>query len=286
MRKIVTVFISFLAAFLLVSHVVFGQSFLRPHIVNHGDYKLESSTSQVPLRPLYGHVLWDVGNARKVAPVEGHKVLDLSIMLELNNESELDQFLINAITPHSSAYQKFLFQEEFIEKYAPRIEDIESVVQHLTDRGLKLESVDPNRLIVKVSGPVEQINEAFHTEIHYYEDHKGVQFYAPAYELQVDAALPILSVHGLENRIKARSYLKGVGETLAFNPLVSSESQSGLTPSVIRQAYSMPSSLNGAGQTLALFELDGFTASDITAYANRGFFAAKCAVRRSIGRRV
>ncbi|HXW53303.1 MAG TPA: protease pro-enzyme activation domain-containing protein, partial [Myxococcota bacterium] len=267
MKKITTAFISILTTLPLISQVAFAQSFLKPHIVNHGDYKIESSASQVPLRPLYGHVPFDVGNAREVAPVEGHKILNLSIVLELNNEEELDRFLIDAVSPHNGAYQKFLSQEEFIEKYAPRIEHVESVIQHLTDRGIRPESVEPNRLIVKASGTVEQINRAFHTQITYYEDRYGKQFYAPAYELQVDAALPILSVHGLENRIKARSYLKARGETLAFNPIADSQSQ-GLTPSGIRQAYSLPSNLNGTGQVLALFELDGFTASDITGYEN------------------
>src|SRR5207249_1595115 len=40
-----------------------------------------------------------------------------------------------------------------------------------------------------------------------------------------------------------------------------------LTPSDILTAYNLNGlSVNGAGQSIALFELDGYTASDITAY--------------------
>lgn len=40
----------------------------------------------------------------------------------------------------------------------------------------------------------------------------------------------------------------------------------GLSPTGIKNAYSMTSSLDGSGQTLALFALDGFSLSDIEAY--------------------
>lgn len=56
-----------------------------------------------------------------------------------------------------------------------------------------------------------------------------------------------------------------MGETLADSPQSNSVTQP-LAPSGIQKAYSLPSNLNGSGQTLALFELDGFTVSDITGY--------------------
>ena len=37
-------------------------------------------------------------------------------------------------------------------------------------------------------------------------------------------------------------------------------------PADVRTAYGIPTTVNGKGETLALFELDGYVASDIAAY--------------------
>ena len=43
-----------------------------------------------------------------------------------------------------------------------------------------------------------------------------------------------------------------------------------ITPALIKSAYNLSStSLTGAGETLALYELDGYTSSDVTAYASQ-----------------
>jgi hypothetical protein len=49
------------------------------------------------------------------------------------------------------------------------------------------------------------------------------------------------------------------------------DSQAGF-PADIQKAYGFSTQQTGAGQTLALFELDGYLASDITAYeSNLGY---------------
>ena len=136
---------------------------------------------------------------------------------------------------------------------------------YLENKGMNVESIAPNRLIIRASGSIDVIEKIFNTKIYYYTDKAGETFYAPAYELQVDNDLNILSVQGLENRIKANPHyrvLKNVNFSKSAGPT------QGLIPANIKTAYSFSSNLNGAGQTLALFELDGYTASDITAYQN------------------
>jgi subtilase family serine protease len=58
-------------------------------------------------------------------------------------------------------------------------------------------------------------------------------------------------------------------EARADSPHTGSGPNGGYIPSEITTAYNIPSSLNGAGQTLAVFELDGYNASDITAYETK-----------------
>ena len=52
------------------------------------------------------------------------------------------------------------------------------------------------------------------------------------------------------------------------SPMTGTGQQGGYAPADLRTAYNVPETGGGAGQTLAVFELDGYIASDITAYEN------------------
>lgn len=249
----------------LVPQIVFGANFFTPRIQNYGSYKPVNHLQQAELRPLFGHVPADVNNSTKLEPVEKHKVLKLSITLPLNNEEELDSRLIELTNPNSPHYRQFLSDADYVARYAPTIEQVEAAQSYLVANGLTAESVDANRLIIHVTGTVDSINTIFNTEIYYFVDQAGKQFYAPAYELQIEASLAIHSVHGLENRYHAHPNFKLL-KTPIESTITGPRAIQGFTPAQIKKAYSLSSSLDGSGQTLALFELDGFTASDITAY--------------------
>jgi kumamolisin len=224
-----------------------------PLIKNHGTHKLSS------LRPLSGHVLAASQAATHLGPVAGNATLALSVVLALNNEEELDRRLAAITDPASPHYRCFMTQDEFLAKYAPTAEQVQKAHAHLEGHGLQVVSVAPNRLVLQASGPVSAANAAFYTELHHYADGQGA-FYAPAYELQVDGATTILSVQGLENRVKASRPARAGALTFTAAP------SQGLTPAQIITAYSLPPGVTGAGQTLAVFELDAFTQSDITGY--------------------
>lgn len=253
--------------FALFPYLLFGNSFLIPRLKNHGSYKSLKAHESQSLKPLLGHVPADVGQAQRIAQVDENSVLKLSVVLPLNNQAELDEFLVDITSPNSHMYGQYLEQDEFMARFAPTKEQVSFVSSYLTQNGLYIESVEPNRMIIKVSGRVSEINRLFHTELYHYQDESGEQFFAPAYELQVDENLPILSVLGLENRVKARSHLKMINPSeVAQKNMIDGQLVSGYAPSDIKKAYSLSSNLNGAGQTLALFELDGFAQSDIIAY--------------------
>lgn len=244
------------AASLLVPQLVYGYDLIQPQIKNNGEYM--QLASEKKMRFLYGHVL-NTDGSNAVAPLAKDKILKLSIVLALNNEKQLDEKLLAITDPNHSDYQHFLSQSEFIDQYAPTSEQVKNVNEFLTKNGMHVESISSNRIIIQASGSVATIEKIFNTKLFSYIDKKGTSYYAPAYELQVDNNLNIISVLGLENRIKAHPNYKVLKNNLAG-------ATKGLTPANIKTAYSITSNLNGSGQTLALFELDGYTASDITAY--------------------
>jgi subtilase family serine protease len=185
--------------------------------------------------------------------------MSISFMLTLNNPSELDQELANIYDPASSSFHHFLSPNEFRAKYSPTQAQIDEIKSSLASQGIVVTSVNDNRTLVSSSASVGAINSAFHTEIHSYKNQAGATFHAPAYELQISEALPVQAILGLQNMVTAKRHL-------VKNSAKANVSVSGFTPAGIRSAYNLPSSVSGAGQTLALFELDGYTASDVTAY--------------------
>lgn len=263
-------YLSVLRTFILFAfmpYLLFAHSFLTPQIKNHGTYKSEFHNLEV-YRPLLGHVPADVVSAKRIALMDEESTLKLSIVLSLNDEASLDEYLVDIHSPNNHRFGHHLGQDEFMARFAPTDDQVDLVVSYLSHNGLFVESIEPNRLIIKVSGKVSHINRLFHTEIYHYEDEAGEKFYAPAYELQIDKSMPILSVLGLENRVKARSHLKVINpDEVSVKTTIDGQLVAGYTPSDIKKAYSL-GNLNGAGQTLALFQLDGFSQSDITAYAN------------------
>jgi kumamolisin len=244
----------------LATFTVSAEALFQPKIINHGSYKALNHTKN--LSALFGHVPPDVADATEVRPMDEDAVLTLLIVLPLNNEEELDQLLVDLTNPNSIHYQNYLTQDEFLHRYAPNVAQVDSAVSILSGYGFTFISSEPNRLFFRVSATVRAINQAFNTEIHYFIDDQGQEFYAPAYELQVDSALTIKSVLGLENRIKAQNHAKRLKQPSDHD----TKEIRGLTPALIKNAYGISSNLNGSGQTLALFELDGFSISDITTY--------------------
>jgi kumamolisin len=208
----------------------------------------------------------EVNNSYQWAPVDGNEIFDLSIVMPLRNEWQLDMWLLDVTNPKSPNYQKYLTHDQFVDQYAPTEDEIDWTINYFESQGIEIRSVAKNRMILSARGAVANINAVFNTEIHHYFTIDGDRFYAPAYELQVDDLINILGVLGLENRIQARPNFKILKDKNLQKGIPEAGQIQGYVPSQITTAYSVPSGLNGSGQTLAVFELDAFTMSDITGY--------------------
>jgi subtilase family serine protease len=191
--------------------------------------------------------------------------IPVTVALELNNEADLDQTLQDLYQPGNPKFGKYLTPSEFQAKYAPTDTQIEQAKAELSSQGLTGLSVSANKMFIKAKGNAQVLNAAFHTELHQYKsDGDNKTYFAPAYEIQVSAGSSIKAVVGLQNITVMKKH--AVRAKADSAPHSGSGPSGGFTPSEITTAYNIPNSLNGSGQTLALFELDGYKASDITAY--------------------
>ncbi len=197
--------------------------------------------------------------------------LPVTVTLTLNNPNDLQQMLHDLYDPTSPSFHQFLTPDEFRARYAPSESQVADVRAFLEAHGLHDFSLDPNGYLLRTRGSVGALNSAFMTELHEFRDAGEVRYFAPATEPVLPSSLPVQAVVGLENTNQHHNHLRAADIQGGAKPstLNGSGPNNGLSPSDIKTAYNIPGSVNGSGQTLALVELDGYTASDVSSYESQ-----------------
>jgi parallel beta-helix repeat protein len=199
--------------------------------------------------------------------------LNLSVWLPLRNREDLTNFLRQVSDPDSPNFRHYLTPGQFTEKFGPSKQDYQTVIDFLNSQGLAVTGLHSNRTLVDFGGSVVQIEKAFHVHLMVYNHPSEARtFYAPDGKASIDASVPILEVNGLDNyhlphpmyhrktdKLERKSDAKpafgsGPGGTLIGNDF--------------RAAYLPGITLPGAGQSVGLFEIDGYYTNDITQYAS------------------
>jgi kumamolisin len=212
------------------------------------------------------HIPAVVGKYSDLGKMSEDANLSVTIALQLSNEDELDAELQDMYTVGSPNYHKFISPDEFRRRFAPSAEQVADVQSYLESRGISNVAVNQNGYFVRAQGSVQNINSAFQTEVHQYMDGKGGVYYSPSQEPTFPSELSIRAIHGLQNVTHWKSHSAKMSES----PLrAGSGPNGGLSPSDVRTAYQLPTQATGSGETLAVFELDGYAPSDISGYAKQ-----------------
>ncbi len=211
-----------------------------------------------------GHLVPALKNHAPRGASAGNRPLQLSITLNLRNQDQLTALLREQNDPTSAVYHQYMTPQQFTAMFGPTVDSVNQVTTYLRSQGIHVSSVSPNRTLIDASASVAQVEAAFKTTINDYVLN-GRSVYAPASEPSVPAALAslILSISGLDN---VANYQPRASLRPATGP------GGGYTPSELRTAYdanSLISSSSGSGQTVAIFELDGYKASDINTYLSQ-----------------
>jgi kumamolisin len=253
---------------------VASMSRIAPQVLsaNAGPY-LENTAKDGPaLKKFVSHIPKAVNSFSDQGKMDETQQLPVTFALGTNNQAELDQEVTAMYQAGSPTYHQFMTPDTFRAKYAPTAAQVEQVKSYLISQGVVPTSVDAGQMLVHATASVASLNSALHTEIHQYKDSKGTAYFAPAYEIQADASMPIQGVLGLQNVTKAhgnavKKASSGPKQGTTSNPNGATGPGGGFAPADIAKAYNMPTTAaNGAGQTLAVFELDGYDLSDIIGY--------------------
>ncbi len=220
---------------------------------------------------LHGHVPAAVGHLTPLGLLPATNVLQLAISLPLRNEDALNQLLREIYDPASTNYHRYLTPQRFAEQFGPTEPDYQAVIDFARTNGLTVTATSPNRVLLDVSGDVATVEKIFHVTMRVYRHPvENRDFFAPDSEPSIDLGIPISHISGLDNFIIPRPAI--IKKNFPADKLAGVTPATGSGPSSLymgrdfRAAYVPGTPLNGAGQTVGLFELDGYYPADITKY--------------------
>src|SRR5579872_1464158 len=208
---------------------------------------------------LPGHLIPALKHLKPRHATDGSRQLQLAISLQLRNQSALTRLLREQKNPLSPDYHRYLTPQQFTAFFGPTTDGVNRVVSYLRSQGIHVSSVSSNRTLIDASASAATVERAFDITIADYTL-KGRNVYAPTSEPSVPSNLAglILNIAGLDNV----SHYHSLGLSQAIQARIPQLGPGGgYTPSELRTAYdmnSLVSSANGSGQTVAVFELDGY----------------------------
>ena len=198
--------------------------------------------------------------------------LQLAIGLPLRNREALTNLLQQLYDRRSTNFHRYLTPAQFADQFGPTEQDYQSVIDFAKSSNLEVVNIFGNRVLVSVSGKVDDIEKAFQVHLGtYHHPTENRTFFAPDAPPSVAAGLPIHHVTGLDNYVIPHPCLRKLPQaSRKAHPAVQNGSGTNniYLGSDFRHAY-IPgaNSLTGAGQVVALYELDGYTPGDIAEYA-------------------
>ena len=215
------------------------------------------------------------------------RTLQMSVGLALRNQEQLSALLQSLYDPSSSNYHQYLTPDQFAQQFGPTAGQRQQVIDYLTGQGFSVTQTYPT--LIDFSGPQSLAERVFGVTINDYTAPDGRSFFsnATAPTLPAYIAQSIVSISGLDNAnqfshppVPARGAPSLSSNAAANCPAPGTSggggggifggSSTAYIPSQFSKAYNYDglhnAGLHGEGQTVGVFELDGYSQSDIQAY--------------------
>jgi hypothetical protein len=195
-------------------------------------------------------------------------------------EAALRQLLDDQQSKSSPNYHTWLTPQQFAKQFGPADSDIQAITDWLTSHGFNGIKVGAGRTTIEFSGNIGQVRNAFHTDIHHFQVN-GEAHMAAISDPQIPAALApviagVMALHDF--RPKAQIHRLGtfrkVKDTGEVKPLFTfTGCGSGGTspcyavgPGDFAKIYNVPSSMTGAGVTIAIVQDSNLNVQDVVDY--------------------
>jgi len=224
---------------------------------------------------------------RRLSAVDTDLELHFAISLFPNYQEELDQLTNDLYDISSPLYGQFITSEEYVARFSPTVEQVETVSTYLSQNGLTVTEVNKNRMLIHAKGNVGAINSAFQIQLgHYSMGSDEEAYFQPDQKPTIPQGLSIIGIHGLSNKNKRHhNWKRGPKvtkeqmeaqvekerqqpkeESNVLRRKLQQNGQLPFTPQGISKAYKLSSTYLGEAQAAAVVEFDTYLANDISAY--------------------
>ncbi len=228
--------------------------------------------------------------ARNLGATAASKTISGSVALAPRNPAALERAAAAVSNPRSTSYRHYIAKGSFAANYGPTTATINAVKATLAASHLKVTSVSGNGLLVHFSGTVASAESAFRTKIaniRLANGRTGTET-TTALSFPASIASQVTSVIGLDTLLRPAATLEHATHPAAvkavshpFTPPAGAASPcagatqaasefGGLTDDQIAHAYGVDGLYSagdlGANQTIAVFELEPFSMTDLSAF--------------------
>lgn len=210
-----------------------------------------------------------VAGAAQLGPLAQSEAVPITLTLPLRNQGALTDLLTRLSDPRDPLYGRYLTPDEFTARFGPTQAEYAAAVAFARAQGLIVTRKHANRLLLDATGPAARVDAAFAVRLTRYRSRSGRIFRAPDRTPSVPRALAgiISGVVGLNNAAMRRSHAIRLAPHVTRS--IGTGPQGGLSPTDVRNIYGLSgTTLTGAGQTLAVYEMDGYAPNDVAQYQN------------------
>lgn len=199
-----------------------------------------------------------IARSRDLGPVSPARSVSFLLLLRDTSGPRLESDLAATYDPHSPRFGRFLRPRQ-LRRYGPRSEAVTGIRRSLHRLGLTT-SWSPGDTWLSVQGAARRMERVFGVRPHLYQALDGLRFVASARDPAIPASV--------------RSAVSGTSHLESYTYVEPHDVPSGgLTPSDLVKAYDIAplrnQGLDGSGQTVVFFEIDGYRQSDFDSYTNR-----------------
>ena len=228
---------------------------------------------------LPGHVPAILRSSQVMNATDPNTPIDLVVGLHLRNQSVLQAYVDEVTHPNVSMSRHYLTSAQIDSDFSPLPSSVQAVTAFMQQAGFTATTTYKHNMLITFHGTVGDAERAFQVQINNYRGPDGNTFYSTTSNPSVPPTLAniIQSVSGLDSA--AHFSHPPILSTHQMHAQLGANATSCLgagtgyyLPSQLASAYNLNGLYNagfhGEGQTVALFELDGYSQSDISAYTS------------------
>jgi subtilase family serine protease len=195
-------------------------------------------------------------------------------------QADLEALIAAQQNPSSPLYHQWLNPDQFAARFGMAQSDVSKVQTWLEQQGFSVDSVARSRNMIRFSGTVNQAEQAFQTQMHFYTI-GGEKHFAPSTALSLPSALApvVTAVRNLDD-FRPRPMIEK-SRTIQANPAFTSSVSGSVffAPGDIKLAYGVNTLISagdtGAGQTIAIMGQSSIVNSDIENFENAASLTVK-----------